>query len=547
MLLTADQMQAVDACAVAQGIDSFKLMCTAGRAVSALAAELKTDTNSRILVLAGPGNNGGDGFIAATELAKRCYKVCVLHFSSHSSFNQHATDDAERALSTWSGQTLHYCLSDTSKHAASNNTDFDAVASPDNATTQTVNEPVANQEIAEHISNADLIIDALFGAGLSRPLSGLLASTVELVNRASAVILAVDVPSGLDGNTHNVHGPCIAADSTITFFRYKPAHFLYPGRALCGEKTLVQIGLSEEQMDSRWLPCHVNEPKRFLQHLPVLSPTGHKFDRGHVLVRSGPVESTGAARLSASTELNCGAGLVTLATSDEALIVNAAHLTAVMLKRCNNQEQWQAILRDKRISTVLVGPANGVDYETQHCVLSALSSAKHCVLDADALSCWPEDEDKQILFQCLLSARHTAVLTPHAGEFTRLFEDDFSTNDRGAQVSRLNQALAAADYSRAIVVYKGADTVIASPDGRSCINTNAPAWLGTAGSGDVLAGLIASLIAQHMPAFEASCAAVWLHGRAAATLGYPMNAEQLLTQLPEELKLLINEKAGVRP
>lgn len=546
-------MQQVDATAVAQGIDSFELMRQAGKAVSeavidllmmpvvercagdasaaltSTAAETTVDRRWHVLVVAGPGNNGGDGAIAASELRARGYDVRVLRFvpdtagsrqalGKQSQLSQQSLSrqphgefkgDAERAFSLWEGDSREVSLGNLT----------------------------VNQACLQLIDDADIIIDALFGAGLSRPVAGMLATVVERINRSSARVVAVDVPSGLDGNTHCVDGTCVQADVTVTFFRYKPAHFLYPGRALCGRKILAQIGLSDAQLDTRWPECLLNQPDWFGPDFPTLSREGHKFDRGHLLVRSGPLSATGAARMSAQAALNCGAGLVSLASDGKALPVNAAHLTAVMLRRCDSTEQWQALLRDVRINTVLVGPGNGVDDDTREAVVAAVEAAKHCVLDADALSCWPTETDREALYGLLHGCPRKAVLTPHGGEFSRLFP----RISRQVQSSRLHQSLAAARQSSAVIVYKGADTVIASPDGRSAINANAPPWLATAGAGDVLAGVIASLMAQGMAAFESACAAVWMHGEAAMQLGYPMTSERLLEQVPVVFKRLAEQ------
>ena len=512
MLLTAAQMQAVDAAAAGQGINSFELMRSAGEAVANATIRLLQKRPGTVLVLAGPGNNGGDGAIAATRLKQAGHDVVVARFLAQSATDSHSPDetalsDADRAFTQWSGMTHAFGLSQSA---------------PD-------------QCLLALIEQADVIIDALFGAGLTRSLQGLMAEVVNHVNNARARVLAVDVPSGLDGNAHVADGACIRADATVTFFLYKPAHFLYPGRELCGSKTLAQIGLSEAQLDPDWPLCVLNEPAFFQSSLPTLGMVGHKFDRGHVLVRSGPLQSTGAARLSAQAALDCGAGLVTLASNSEALPVNAAHLTAVMLRPCDHTSQWRAILQDQRINVVVAGPGNGVDEATQGSSIAALEAGKRCVLDADALSCWPKAVDRQRLFDALAAAKECAVLTPHAGEFSRLFPELIDQGGKSSSRSRLHRACAAARHSGAIVVFKGADTVIAAPDGRSAINANAPPWLATAGAGDVLSGLIASLLAQGMPTFEAACAAVWMHGQAAMELGYPMSAEHLVAHLPKVL------------
>lgn len=501
VLLTARQMQEVDRRAVLQGLDSFSLMRCAGEAVADGVSKLR-QAPAAVVVLMGPGNNGGDGAIAAAALRAQGYQTDVVRFGAA----PNPASDAGRAQAEY-GQSEHEVPVDASH--------LDA-------------------DITALINAADIVIDALFGAGLTRALQGVFAQSVEQVNRSRAAVVAVDVPSGLNGNTHAVDGPCIEADVTVTFFRCKPVHYLYPGRALCGQLVLADIGLTTDQLEPDSVECALNQPAEFIASLPKLSVSMHKFQRGHVLVRSGPMHSTGASRLSAETALRSGAGLVTLASSSDALPINAAHLTAVMLVRADNLAHWQALLQDPRITTVVVGPGNGVTEFTRHCVLAALNANKTCVIDADALSCWTTiDEQNQIKASLRTCAAET-VLTPHAGEFSRMFADLASSRFP----SKLHLALEASRQTGSIVIFKGADTVIASPDGRSCINANAPAWLATAGAGDVLAGLVASLLAQGMPAFEAACAAVWLHGQAANTLAYPLCAESLVSQVGIELGLV---------
>jgi hydroxyethylthiazole kinase-like uncharacterized protein yjeF len=491
-------MKRVDEKAREQGISSYSLMENAGLAV-ADAVQALAGSPCRVVVLAGPGNNGGDGAIAAVELDSLEYEVHVVRIVTE----QKSYGDANRAFQSW-----HHPIEIIS-----------------------LNEIELSDTTSTLILSADVVVDAMFGAGLTRPLSGIVAAMVKLVNDGPAQVVAVDVPSGLSGNTHNVNGPCVEAELTVTFFLHKPAHFLYPGRQLCGSVLLAQIGLDNEQLDQHEPNCYLNEPAVFYSMMPRINTIGHKFHRGHVLVRSGPVESTGAARLSAETALRCGAGLVTVATSHDALLVNAAHLTAVMLKCCDTEHAWKEQLADPRITTVVVGPGNGISEGTRNSVISSLESEKQCVLDADALSCWSDNNWRHEFMKVMASTTASVVLTPHAGEFEHLFgnlsDEQFP--------SKLHKALEAASQSRAVIVYKGADTVVASPDGRSSINANAPPWLATAGTGDVLAGLIAALLAQGMPPFEASCAAVWLHGAAAESLGYPLCSEDLVGQVANEL------------
>lgn len=503
-LLSAAQMQAVDQRAIDQGLDSFALMNAAALGVVEHVIEVlereftdKKIGDVQLVVLAGPGNNGGDGLIAASVLRDKGYAVSLLHFG----FLSPEQSDAGRAYSLWKAPTLS--LED------------------------------GHQLHDDLIMDATIIVDALFGAGLSRALDPTTAALVHRVNESNAWVVAVDVPSGLDGNRNQSLGACIQANSTVTFCRFKPVHVLYPGRALCADKTLVQIGLDERQFNRDAPICCLNVPAVFKHALPSFDATSHKFHRGHVVVRGGPVHSTGAARLSATTAIYSGAGLVSLACDSAALVVNASHLTAVMLARCDTVSEWKELLADSRINTVVVGPGNGLNDATRDAVRTVLELGRSCVLDADALSCWQELPDEAL--SLMAASDSQLVLTPHAGEFQRLF----GHTEAVEQPSKLHQARAAARLCGSTVILKGADTVIASKDGRACINANAPAWLATAGAGDVLAGLVAALMAQGMPAFEASCAGVWLHGAAAATLGYPMCAEQLVTQVGRELAVVI--------
>lgn len=492
-------MQEVDNRAGVQAGNSYTLMEHAGLAV-AKAVQTLVKLPCRVVVLAGSGNNGGDGAIAAVQLASLEYEVHLVRIG----MGQSSDDDAHRAFQTW-----HYPIVNLA---------------PD--------ETEVSEMVKRLIHSAEVVVDAMFGAGLNRPLSGIAAALVRLVNDTKSRIVAVDVPSGLNGNTHAVNGPCIQAELTVAFFLRKPAHFLYPGRQLCGSVLLAQIGLGSKQLEQHEANCYLNDLAVFYYKMPRIDTIGHKFDRGHVVVRSGPVESTGAARLCAETALRCGAGLVTVSTTHDALLVNAAHLTAVMLKCCDTEHAWKEQLTDPRITTVVVGPGNVISEGTRHSVIAALESEKQCVLDADALSCWSDNDRRHEFLEVLSSTTSPAVLTPHSGEFKRLFGD---LSDEQFP-SKLHKALEAANRSQSIVVYKGADTVVASPDGRSSINANAPPWLATAGAGDVLAGLIAALLAQGMPPFEASCAAVWLHGAAAESLGYPLCSEDLVGQVARELR-----------
>ena len=376
--------------------------------------------------------------------------------------------------------------------------------------------------VSNELGDAELIVDALFGAGLNRDFPSQLANEI---NAAGVPIVAIDVPSGLDGLTGKPRGACVRADLTITFFRKKPAHVLLPGRELCGETVVLDIGISASILDK--IDIQLGENSK--PHLPKYTPQGHKFNRGHAVVVSGNKLKTGASRLSAQAALKIGAGLVTLAGHADALAVHANHLSAIMLEELSTPESLTDFLSDPRRNAICIGPAAGVGETTSQNVKAALASAAAVVLDADALTSF--SENPEMLFDLIKTRKNASVvLTPHEGEFARLFGTLTNIAD-----SKIERVRAAAQVSGAIVILKGADTVIAQPDGRAIVNTNAPPSLATAGSGDVLAGLVTGLLAQGMPAFDAAAAAVWVHGETAAAFGKcAFTAEDLVRQIGQQ-------------
>ena len=485
-LLTPAEMYRTDALAVAAGVPSLTLMENAGRAV---AEEIVRRYGARkTLVLCGPGNNGGDGFVCARYLKHWGWPVRVALYGQLAALK----GDAAVMAAKWDGAVEDIVL--TLKRMSDSY------------------EPVI---VEPWNSEFELIVDAIFGAGLSSPFPEEWSDA--LAGRAP--IVAIDVPSGLEGATGDVFGSCTAANLTVTFFRKKPAHVLVPGRLICGEIVVADIGIPSRVIDDIL-------PKAFenvaFGGLPFADAMGHKYTRGHAVIVSGGPLNTGAARLAAQAAAKAGAGLVTLNGSREALAVHATHVTAIMLSEAELGE----VLADKRKNAVCIGPASGVGSRIRGAVEVCLRSGAAVVLDADALTSFADDPPA--LFGLIAErSERPVVMTPHDGEFSRLFKDLSVSGD-----SRLERARKAAARSRAVVILKGPDTVIARPDGMAKINTNAPPSLATAGSGDVLAGLITGLLAQHLDAFDAACAAVWLHGDAANRHGLRrLTAESLIEAL----------------
>lgn len=450
-LLTPAEMARADAAAIAGGIPGITLMEAAGRAVAR--AAMRRFRPCRILVLAGPGNNGGDGYVAARLLEAAGWPVGVAALAP-----PRPGSDAALAAARWRGPVVPFSAGEAAR--------------------------------------AGLVIDAVFGAGLSKPVDGLVA---EVLAAVTAPVLAVDVPSGVDGGTGAVLGFAPRAALTVTFFRRKPGHLLYPGRGLCGETILAEIGLPASVLPGIAPRAWRNGP--WLWRLPKPGAEAHKYTRGHVAVAAGP-GLTGAARLVAAGARRAGAGLVTVAAPDAATAaVLRAGEPGVMVA-----EDRARLLADARIGVWVLGPGLPPDAATAALVRQAVAAGRLVVADAGALS------DAAAVAGC-------AVLTPHAGEFARLFGP--------AGADRPTAARRAAAQTGSCVLLKGADTLIAAPDGRIAINDNAPPWLASGGTGDVLAGIIAGLLAQGMPPFEAACAGAWLHGEAARRAGPGLLAEDL--------------------
>jgi len=477
-LLRVAQMEEADRRSMQAGTPGIELMQSAGAAV---AREIARRWSPRpTVVLCGPGNNGGDGFVIARVLAGAGWPVRLALAGSKEALR----GDARHHAGLWPL-------------------------------------PIEPLEVGV-LADATLVVDALFGSGLRRPLSGEIPRILEAVSERHVPIVAVDVPSGLLGDTGESLG-AVPAALTVTFTRKKPGHVLLPGRELCGETVVADIGTTADLLERIPVDTWENDPALWRAALPQLRASGNKYSRGHALLWGG-YPTTGAARMAARAAARAGAGLTTIAVPLEALPIYAAALTSIMVRAAPTPLDLCKLLADKRLNALLIGPGAGIDASTRARALAMLETRRAVLLDADAISAFAED--RETLFAAVAGP---CVLTPHDGEFARIFD---------ASADKLARTRAAARTSGAVIVLKGADTVVAAPDGRAVINSNAPATLATAGSGDVLGGMILGLLAQGMEAFAAASAGVWLHGAAASDFGPGLLAEDLPDLLPGVLRRL---------
>ncbi|TIN30248.1 MAG: NAD(P)H-hydrate dehydratase [Mesorhizobium sp.] len=506
-LLCPAEMSEADRLTIAAGpADGIGLMRRAGEAVAAEILK-RYPSATHVHVLCGPGNNGGDGYVVARILAGSGVGTTIWASGA-------PRPESDAALAAAECPIKPRPLSG-----------FDAEA-------------------------GSIVVDALYGAGLSKALSGDAAKAVDTVTALRLPVVAVDLPSGVSGASGEILGRAFRAEVTVTFARKKPGHLLLPGRGQCGEIVLADIGIGDGIIAQLAVSTFENVPGLWLQEFPLPAVDAHKYKRGHVGVFSGGPSATGAARLSAMAAARSGAGAVTVLSPPNAMQVNATHLTSIMLREIDDVADLEEFVGERRLSAFVLGPGFGIGEKTRIFGLVLLASGQSqdaaaqvdgLVFDADAITSFREAPD--VLFEAARWPNAPAlVMTPHEGEFRRLFPDIAG----GKTLSKLDKARAAAARANATIVYKGADTVIAAPDGKAAINSNGAPWLATAGSGDVLSGIIAGLLAQGMPPFEGTCAAVWLHAEAGSRFGPGLIAEDLPLALLPVLRELFEARTAAQ-
>ena len=485
-LLTPEEMGDADHfAATLNREDSFKLMERAGQAIADIVLNDYRQCR-KIAVLCGPGNNGGDGYMAAHILKSHGFEPTIFALGT-----PRAGSDAEKAAALWGKKHLP----------------FNEFSSP---------------------QDFDVVIDALYGAGLDRPLEQSLQEKLKRLNESGVPVIAVDLPSGVFGQNGIIKGEAVKAAKTVTFFRLKPGHVCYPGRLQCGEIRLADIGIPEKVLETIKPTRFINFPSLWLKNWPELDYDIHKYRRGHAVVFSGHQSSTGAARLAAHAAARSGAGLVTIVSPEDALLVHEMHLTSIMLKEMGSDTEILDFLENRKVRSVILGPAFGSLERALSIIEAVLLKSKifTLVLDADALTAMAGKSEE--IFALIKQSPVNVILTPHEGEFQRVFPSVAHMED----LSRIEKAAKAATDSGSVVVYKGADTIIASPDGRLAVNVNGTPFLATAGAGDVLSGIIGGLSAQKMLPFEAACAGAFLHARCAEHFGHGMIAEDIVSAIP---------------
>ncbi len=485
-ILTVKEMYHADSLAIESGVSGLTLMENAGKAVAdTIIARWQPRP---ITVLCGPGNNGGDGFVVARLLADIGWPVKLALLGDINAL----TGDAAISAKRW-------------------------------------NKPVETLSL-QALNETEIVVDALFGAGLNRGLEGETAEVIKAINMQSLTCIAIDIPSGVHGDSGKILGVTPKAELTVTFFRPKPGHLLMPGREFRGELIIADIGIPEKALKNIRPSIFYNDPEIWANRYPWPDTNSHKYQRGHAVIAGGET-ITGAARLAALAARRIGAGLVTIAAPTKSFAIYSAGLPGNLVKETPNANAFTAYLNDPRCNAVLIGPGSGISLETRDKVLGALKLKKSCILDADALTTF--SNNSELLFNSIQCAT-SCVLTPHEGEFKRLF-DISPTEDK------LTRTRKAAETSGAVVLLKGADTIIAQPNGTTVINSTGTPFLATAGSGDVLAGMITGLIAQGANTLDAAAISTWLHGIAAENFGPGIIAEDLIDQMPAALNNLMNK------
>ena len=438
-----------------------------------------------IIVLCGPGNNGGDGFVVARHLLERGYKTRVYTFKNTNKYK----GDALKALKNFKGVTKKISFFKLEKNT--------------------------------------LIVDALFGIGLKRDIKGKLKKIFKLINKSNNPVVSIDIPSGISSNNGEILGAAIKANFTLTFHRKKLGHILSYGKKFSGKLIVTDIGFSVKKMKSRFLE---NSPHLWIKYFPWKKSSDHKYSRGRVVIYGGKKEFTGATILSSQAALRTGSGSVKIICSKNTLQIYSLKFPSVLKKEINDICELKKFLSKEKITSMLIGPGSGSNKKIMEITKLILRKVKYVVLDADALTCFKNDLES--LYNLLDKNK---IITPHLGEFHKIFPKI------SKKLSNIDKVLKATKLIKSNIVLKGPSTIITSYDKKIIINNHSSSELAVIGSGDVLSGLIVSLIGKNkMSPFLSGCAATWLHGDIALNYGKGLIAEDMIKGISGALKRLKN-------
>ena len=502
-LFTSETSYKLDDICKSRGLSFSELMENAGKKSSEVIHEViipdLKNFNGKILVLCGPGNNGGDGMVVAKYLEYQGYDVDV-------SFPLGKVNQLSKVVL----QKFKNLNKDFKKFNHNN------------------------------IRNYSLVIDAIFGVGLNRKLNKKAVSVFNKINSHSKCIVSLDIASGVDANNGCLLPVALKADYTLTFVAPKVGQYLLPGKENTGKIYVLSIGerFKEIKQATKNNAIFLNSPNLWKKNYKWPTLKDHKYKRGHTLVRSGKVSSTGASRLASISALRVGSGAVTLASDKEALIVNASNLTSVMVNVISSHDEFLLFAKNRKINSLIIGPGLGQSDTTKELVLKSINSNISLVLDADAMSSFkgsPQD-----LIHCLKKRRkkNNIILTPHEGEFERVF--------KYKNLNKIEKTQKASKETNTTILLKGNDSIVSSPKGKVSVSEKSSVFLATAGSGDILAGLCGGLLAQGMKSFEAASAAVWIHNQIGLLSGPGLIADDmekiLLKFLPKILRNLYDAR-----
>ena len=489
MILNSSEIRAIERKEFKLRKNSFSLMQSAGEKCADYISR-NISKNKELFIVCGHGNNGGDGFIIGHSLINKGYKVkifLVLPIRNKNNDNYRAFKNLNCKI---------YNLKDLIK------------------------------ELKKKTNL--VIVDCIFGTGLNKNINSNIKNLIKLINNKKTFVISIDIPTGISADTGKIMGDAIKANITLALHCKKVGHLLFPGVYFSGVVKILDIGIRKSLNKFINNKIIENDPKLWIKRFPWKKYNSHKYSRGRVFIYGSLKNYIGASLLSSNAAIRCGAGAVTIIANRNTIDKYNQRFFSLLKVEINSQKEFQDFLKNSLITSFLIGPGSGVNLETAENVKLISKYINHVVIDADAITSF-SNNPKQ-LFSILNKDK---IITPHEGEFNKIFPNLKNIKNK------IERTLTAAKKANCIVVFKGPDTIIASPDGKVCINTIATEELAVIGSGDVLSGIITSLIGKNkMSSFDGACAGVWLHSFAARMVKKGLIAEDIIKNLPKTLEQL---------